>query len=40
MLNPSEFASGWRVLLAAVFVIAVSISSVLFYTFGLWIVPL
>ncbi len=39
MLGTNEFARGWRVLLAAFFGISVSISSVLFYTFGLWIVP-
>jgi len=37
MSNTSEFARGWAVLLAAFFGIGVSISSVLFYTFGLWI---
>ena len=39
MSNTSEFARGWTVLLAAFLGIGVSISSVLFYTFGLWIVP-
>ncbi|MEO0486907.1 MAG: MFS transporter [Pseudomonadota bacterium] len=35
----NEFKRGWGVLVASFFGIGVAINSVLFYTFGLWIVP-
>lgn len=35
----NEFKRGWRTLIASFFGVGVAMNSILFYTFGLWVVP-